>query len=34
MKKALTLIFLIIFISVSGQDDKKAFQDLKQLEGK
>ena len=34
MKKAYTLIFLIIFISVSGQDDKKAFQDLKQLEGK
>ena len=34
MRKALTLIFLIFFISVSGQDDKKAFQDLKQLEGK
>ena len=34
MRKALTLIFLIFFISVSGQEDKKAFQDLKQLEGK
>ena len=34
MKRALTSIFLIIFISVSGQNDKKTFQDLKQLEGK
>ena len=34
MKRALTSIFLIIFISVSGQNDKKTFHDLKQLEGK
>ena len=34
MKNVLTLIFLIIFTSISGQIDKKTFQDLKQLEGK
>tara|TARA_B100000963_G_scaffold361594_1_gene398001 strand:+ start:1498 stop:1992 length:495 start_codon:yes stop_codon:yes gene_type:complete len=34
MKKSLTLLAFAIFTFVSGQNDKKTFQDLKQLEGK
>ena len=34
MKKSLTLLALITFAFVSGQNDTKTFQDLKQLEGK
>jgi len=34
MKKSLTLLAFITFAFVSGQNDTKTFQDLKQLEGK
>jgi hypothetical protein len=34
MKKIILLTALLVFFSVNAQDDKKTFQDLKQLEGK